>query len=313
MENVARFIEAFRKIFITTMLLLIILSAAVGWFMARRAVSGVEAVTRTAANIAVGTLEQRVPLKARGDEINQLATTFNHMLDRIQKLVSGMKEISDNIAHDLKSPITRIRGAAEVALTTGSTLTEFQQMAASNIEECDRLLDMINTMLMISKTEAGVGEFDRKRVDLSGIIQDACELFQPMAADKGVSLVCDHAEEIAVMGDTAMLQRMSANLLDNAIKYTPAGGNVLVAVHSPNDGRAVVTFKDSGIGMAEQDLSHIFERFYRCDPSRSTVGSGLGLSLAKAIAEAHQGRIEVMSELEKGSTFTILLPRYLIK
>jgi heavy metal sensor kinase len=311
MENVARFIEAFRKIFITTMLLLIILSAAVGWFMARRAVSGVEAVTRTAANIAAGSLEERVPLKAKGDEINQLATTFNHMLDRIQKLVSGMKEISDNIAHDLKSPITRIRGAAEVVLTTGNTLSEFKQMAASNIEECDRLLDMINTMLMISKTEAGVGEFDRQKIDLSGIIQDACELFQPMAADKGVSLECDSTEDITVMGDMAMLQRMSANLLDNAIKYTPAGGRVHVSIQSEGDGQTAITIKDTGIGIAQHNLPYIFDRFYRCDPSRSTAGAGLGLSLAKAIAETHQGRIEVTSKEGQGSTFKIFLPQSL--
>ncbi len=306
MENETRFIEAFKKIFIITILLLIMLSAGVGWFMARRAVSGVEAVTRTARNISAGSLEKRVPVKTNNDEIDQLATTFNHMLDRIQKLVSGMKEISDNIAHDLKSPITRIRGSAEVALTTGMTLQEFEQMAASNIEESDRLLDMINTMLMISKTETGIGEFRSQKVDLARIVRDACELFQAIANDKEIAMSCDVKEDVQIMGDVSMLQRMSANLLDNALKYTPPNGTVSISVQWNAKHRAVLTVIDTGIGISEKDLPHIYDRFFRCDPSRSTAGAGLGLSLAKAIAEAHDGTIEVESEAGRGSTFRVV-------
>jgi heavy metal sensor kinase len=308
MENENRFIEAFKKIFIVTILALAILSAGVGWFMARRAVSGVEAVTRTARKISAGSLEKRVPVKANNDEIDQLATTFNDMLDRIQKLVSGMKEISDNIAHDLKSPITRIRGSAEVGLTTGMTLQEFEQNAASNIEECDRLLDMINTMLMISKTETGIGEFREQRVDLARIVQDACTLFQPIANDKKINLSCDVKEEVQMMGDVSMLQRMSANLLDNALKYTLPNGRVGISVQRETQHQAVLTVSDTGIGISEKDLPHIYDRFFRCDPSRSTTGAGLGLSLAKAIVEAHNGRIEVESEAGRGSTFRVVFP-----
>ena len=193
--------------------------------MARRAVSGVEAVTRTAQKISGGTLEERVPVKARGDEIDQLALTFNQMLDRIQTLLTEIKEMSDNIAHDLRSPITRIRGIAEVTLTTGKSLSEYEGMAASTIEECDRLLDMINTMLMISKTESGVDKFSREEIDLTGLVRQACELFEPTAEDKGVTseLRCARSESILI-GDTPMIQRMLSNLLDNAIKYTPSGG-----------------------------------------------------------------------------------------
>ena len=171
MESYSRFLDAFKGIFITTMTFLIFLAAGVGWFMARRAVSGVEAVTWTAQKISGGTLEERVPVKARGDEIDQLATTFNQMLDRIQTLLTEIKEMSDNIAHDLRSPITRIRGIAEVTLTTGNSLIEYEAMAASTIEECDRLLDLINTMLMISKTEAGVDNLIREEIDLVGLFR----------------------------------------------------------------------------------------------------------------------------------------------
>ncbi|MDX2446315.1 MAG: ATP-binding protein [Desulfobacterales bacterium] len=306
LENVASFVEAFRRIVIATLSMLVLLSAGFGWFMARRAVSGVQAVTRTARSISAGSLEERVPVNTRGDEIDQLATTFNAMLDRIQHLVVGIQEIGDNVAHDLKSPLTRIRGAAEIALTTGKSMLEFEQMAASSIEECDHLLDMINTMLMISQTEAGVGELVKTDVDLTQIVKDACELFQPMATDKGVHLVCSDVEAATLHGDISLLQRLVANLVDNAIKYTQADGRVDVSLHAKKNHEIVLTVVDTGVGILEVKQPHVFERFYRCDPSRSTAGAGLGLSLAKAIAEAHQGRIHVESRAGKGSVFKVL-------
>ncbi|MCK5417189.1 MAG: HAMP domain-containing protein, partial [Desulfobacterales bacterium] len=191
MENYTRFIELFRKIFVTTMASLFVFAAIVGWFMARRAVAGVETVTQTARQISEGRLTERVPVKKHQDEIDQLAITFNQMLDRIQTLVTGIREMSDNIAHDLKSPITRIRGISEVSLTTGASEKEYESMAASTIEECDRLLDMINTMLVISKTEAGVNKLDTQEMDIAAVVRDACELFQSPAEDKDLRLICD--------------------------------------------------------------------------------------------------------------------------
>jgi heavy metal sensor kinase len=293
------------------MTLLIAVAAAVSWFMARRAVSGVEAVTRTARKISEGSLRERVPVKATGDEIDQLATTFNQMLDRIQVLVTEIKEMNDNIAHDLRSPIARIRGLAEVTLTTGKSPADFEAMSASTIEECDRLLDMINTMLTISKTEAGVEKISSDEVDITALVHSACELFDPLAEEKNVALSCRAPEKTIISGDPRMLQRMLANLVDNAVKYTPAGGEVevSVAVHEQNE--ITISVRDTGIGISEADLSHVFERFYRCDRSRSQPGTGLGLSLARAIARAHGGNIAVMSALDQGSTFTITLPKNL--
>ncbi|MGZ3590535.1 MAG: sensor histidine kinase [Thermodesulfobacteriota bacterium] len=308
MESYSRFLDAFKGIFITTMTFLIVLAAGVGWFMARRAVSGVEAVTRTAQKISGGALDERVPVKARGDEIDQLATTFNQMLDRIQTLLTEIKEISDNVAHDLRSPITRIRGIAEVTLTTGKSLNDCENMAASTIEECDRLLDMINTMLMISKTESGVDKLSYDEIDLAALVQEGCELFKPAAEDKGLSLSFDIPKPIHFMGDIQMIQRMISNLLDNAIKYTPSGGSVTVSVNE-KDTQVVVSIKDTGCGISPEDLPHIFERFYRCDQSRSQSGIGLGLSLARAIARVHGGDITVDSLPNQGSTFTVTLPK----
>ena len=313
MENYTRFIEAFRKIFVATMASLFIFAAVVGWFMARRALAGVATVTQTARQISEGSLKERVPVKKHQDEIDQLAITFNQMLDRIQTLVAGIKEMSDNIAHDLKSPITRIRGIAEVAMTAGASEKEYENMAASTIEECDRLLDMINTMLVISKTEAGVGNLDARQMDIAAVVRDACELFRAPAEDKDLKFTCDVRGPVSVSGDQRLIQRMIANLLDNAIKYTHAGRTVQVAVHPQNNHAVVITVQDTGIGISDQDIPRIFERFYRCDPSRSKGGTGLGLSFARAVARAHGGDITVTSRPEQGSTFTVTLPRLVSK
>ncbi|MDF1590273.1 MAG: ATP-binding protein [Desulfobacterales bacterium] len=309
METSGQFIEAFRKNFIITISVLLIFAAAIGWFMARKALSGVEVLTRTARHISGGALGSRVPLTRNGDEIDQLATTFNQMLDRIETLVAGVKEMSDNIAHDLKSPVTRIRGIAEVTLTTDPSLTSYENMAASIIEESDRLLDLINTMLVISKTEAGVDRLNIEKLDMTEMVKDACNLFQSSAEDKDIELTRRLSEKQFVRGDKRMIQRMVSNLLDNAIRYTPDQGTVQVSVQSPRQDQVSVMIKDTGIGISSEDLPHIFRRFYRCEPSRSLTGTGLGLSLALAIAKAHGGNIDVGSTLGKGSTFTITLPK----
>ena len=309
METDSRFIDAFKNIFVITMALLVALAAGVGWFMARRAVSGVEAVTRTAREISGGTLDKRVPVGTRGDEIDQLATTFNQMLGRIQALVTEIKEMTDNIAHDLKSPIARIRGMAEVTLTTGKTLGEYENMAAGTVEECDRLIDMINTMLMITKAESGVEKGHDEDIDLSKLVRDACELLEPVAEDKGLSLKCDTPNSCLLVGDRRMIQRILSNLLDNAIKYTPSGRTVTVSLSERNGGEVALAVQDTGIGIPAGDLPHVFERFYRCDQSRSEPGTGLGLSLARALARTHNGDITVTSTPGQGSTFTLTLPR----
>ena len=310
MENYTRFAEAFKKIFVTTMAFLVVVAALIGWFMARQALSGVGELTRTARHISSGgSLEERVPANPRGDEIALLATTFNQMLDRIQNLVMGIKEMSDNIAHDLKSPVTRIRGIAEVTLTTETGLDDYKEMAASTIEECDRLLDMINTMLVISETEAGVGKLKKEKIDMVAVIRDACELFQPLAEDKGVAVVCNDLDTFTLHGDIRLIQRMIANLMDNAIKHTSRNGSVELTVHTVDEKSVAVSIKDTGIGISEKDLPHIFDRFYRGDPSRTHAGSGLGLSLAQAIAQAHGGKIDVASSPGHGCTFTVILPR----
>jgi heavy metal sensor kinase len=304
-----RLVQAFQHLFGITMLVVMGLAAMIGWFLARRALSGVGGIARTARRITSGDLTVRAPVSRRGDEIDQLAANINQMLDRILDLITGIREMSDNIAHDLKSPITRIRGLAEVTLTTAENQAEYETMAASTIEECDRLLDMINTMLVISRTEAGVLELQWQPVDLGGLVRDAGRLFETTARDNDLQLTVSAADSYTISGDARMLQRMIANLLDNAIRYTPSGGHVAIGLQDNPSGDVEVTFRDDGIGLRPEDIPRIFERFYRCDPSRSQSGTGLGLSLAQAVAQAHGGQITVDSVPAQGSTFRVILPR----
>ena len=274
----------------------------------KHALSGVKEVTQAAQEISSNTLERRVSVRGGGVEIEKLAATFNSMLDRINLLINSMGEITDNIAHDLKSPITRMRGIAEMTLATGKSADDFEAMAADIIEECDRLFEMINTMLMISEAEAGTAKLQKRPVDISRVVQEACELFLPIAEDKDISIEHEIPAGYQISGDAQRIQRMVANLLDNALKYTQSGGTVTVSLNG-NEKQVVVSFRDNGVGISEDDLPHIFDRFYRCDQSRSQTGSGLGLSLALAIARSHGGNITAMSSPKNGSIFSITLPR----
>jgi heavy metal sensor kinase len=305
----SRVVEAYRRTFAATMGVLLLCATAGGWLMARRTLAGAGGIAQAVRRISEGDLQLRAPVTGRGDEIDQLAATLNHMLDRIQTLVTGIREMTDNIAHDLKGPITRVRGLAEVTLTMAGSLEDYEQMAASTIEECDRLLHMINTMLVISRTEAGVGGGERTSLDLAALVAGACGLFQSAAEDQGLALTCRVPDGLRLRGDPPMLQRLVANLLDNAIRYTPAGGRVDVVLETSPEAPGAVRLRvrDTGEGIAPEHLPHIFERFYRGDPSRSTMGTGLGLSLVRAVAQAHGGRVEASSRPGEGSTFTVEL------
>lgn len=303
-----RFLDTLRHVFHLVLLIVVIMAAATGLFMARRALAGVKEISTAAQEIAAGALDRRVAILARGGkEIAELADTFNTMLDRISLLIKGMAEMTDNIAHDLKSPVTRMRAMAEMALVEDRNAMDRQSLAADIVEQCDMLLELINVMLFISETEAGAATFQKSRVDMARVVEDACELFMPLAEDKKIALEMSLAGPCLVAGNLNLLQRMVANLLDNALKYSGAGCHVSVSL-TPEQGRIVLRFQDNGMGMGAEDMPHIFDRFYRCDQSRTKPGSGLGLSLVRAIVGAHGGEISVASSLGQGSTFTVILP-----
>ncbi len=301
------FLKTLKRLFSHVFVLAALLSIGFGWFMAKRALTGVETVTKTAMIISRSTLDKRVPVKGTDDEIDRLALTFNSMLERIQTLITGMKEINENIAHELRSPITRIRGAAEMALSGKTSSDELKTVIADTVEGCDQLLAMINTMLDISEMDAGIEKPDFTVVDISGMIKNAGELFQPVAEENRIDLSIQFSGPIQIRGDIKKLQRAVANLIDNALKHTPAGGTVRVSAEAAND-RIRIIVRDTGPGIPPDKLPHIFNRFYRGD-EKSVSGSGLGLSLAQAIVRFHGGNISVKSSPGKGSIFTITLPR----
>ena len=342
MDTYGSFMAAFKRMFAGAMAIVVLASAMLGGFMSKKALSGLAEVTRTAREISGSSLSSRVPESGHQDELNELARTFNQMLDRIETLVKNIREMSDNIAHDLKSPITRIRGLAEITLLDGGSQDDFESMAASTIEEADRLLDMINTMLVISRTEAGVGGLQFQPVNISELVTEACQLFEAVAEDAGIEFQYSSEPDLFCYVDRGMLQRALANVIDNAITYTPASGRVWVdlrrtgstvphgggtlrrgrshaarnliptTINSPHVfsgiGGIEIEVSDTGQGIAPEHLDKIFERFYRADPSRNLRGTGLGLSFARTIVREHGGELIVSSTPGQGSQFLLILP-----
>ena len=308
LEDDEEFLGALLKGFLIALAAVTLLGGPIGWFMARRALRGVEDVRRTATEIADGALDQRVTTGYRGDELDRLAQAFNRMLDRIQALILGMREMTDNLAHDLRSPVARIRASAEMALTSNGSKEEWEALATNTTEECDRLLEMINTTLDIAEAESGAAKLKISDTDLVDVVVDACDLFHTVAEDRKVTINTDLPKQCRIQGDLQRLQRVVANVLDNALKYTAAGGRVMIKL--ADEGQQVrLSIEDTGVGISAEELPRIFQRFYRCDWSRSEYGNGLGLSLALAFVRAHGGDITVRSTPGEGSAFTILLPR----
>lgn len=307
LEDNYEYLGIFRNLILMLMIPLFVIAAFIGWFLARHALKGVEEVTQTAIEISKGSIDKRVEVRKRLYEVDRLANTFNDMLDRIQTLIKGMREMNDNVAHDLRSPLTRIRGIAEMTLVGNGSIGDYTDMAANTIEECDKLIEIINTMLDITEAEAGVSQFTSEPLDIVELILSACELFDPVAQEKDVRLITVLPEKLMIPGDKSKMQRLITNLLENAIKYNRHGGAVTISVKK-EDHRINIQVDDTGLGIAEEELPHIFERFYRCDRSRSESGIGLGLSLVKAIVKAFGGEINVRSALNQGSSFLVKLP-----
>jgi signal transduction histidine kinase len=260
--------------------------------------------------IRTGRTDSRVPLRtAQGDAVDELSGLFNAMLDRINALIVAMGESLDNVAHDLRTPIARLRANAERALQAGESRGPSAQRnaLADALEESERILSMLNTLMDISEAETGVLQLKREPVALRPLLMDVVELYEDVADVKKIAVTLEPGDDIIVSGARDRLRQVFANLLDNAIKYTPEQGAVRIAVRR-DAASAIVTVTDTGGGIGAQDLPRIWDRLYRADPSRSERGLGLGLSLVKAYVEAHGGTVEARSEPGRGATFTVTLP-----
>jgi signal transduction histidine kinase len=294
--------------------LVIVLGLVGGFFVSRRVLSRIDAMTGTAQTIMAGDLSGRLPVAGTGDELDRLADNVNAMLERIEALMRGLKEVSDNIAHDLKTPLTRLRNRCEQALRNASGEASYRAVLESTIAESDELIRTFDALLMIARAESGQARDNMTEFDASEIARDVGELYEPVADEKGIALKIDAPATAPVRGNRELVSQALANLIDNAIKYAGSNGKVNgvpaeIVVKAGNDGeRITLSVADRGPGIPDADRGRVVERFVRLEQSRSEPGSGLGLSLASAVARLHGGELK-LEDNHPGLRTTIALPR----
>jgi signal transduction histidine kinase len=294
--------------------LVIVLGLLGGFFVSRRVLSRIDAMTGTAQTIMAGDLSGRLPVAGTGDELDRLAVNVNAMLERIEALMHGLKEVSDNIAHDLKTPLTRLRNRCEQALRSSAGDSSYRAALESTIVESDELIRTFDALLMIARAESGQARDNMAEFDASEIARDVGELYEPLADEKGIMLKVEAPSAAPVRGNRELVSQALANLLDNAIKYAGPNGEANgapseIVVKAGNDGdRIVLSVADRGPGIPDADRGRVVERFVRLEQSRSEPGSGLGLSLASAVARLHGGELK-LEDNHPGLRSTIALPR----
>jgi signal transduction histidine kinase len=293
--------------------LVIVLGLTGGFFVARRVLRRVDAMTETTRTIMAGNFSGRLPVSGSEDELDRLAVNLNAMLERIEALLKGFKEVSDNIAHDLKTPLTRLRNRCEEALRTGKGEAAYRTALNATIEESDELIRTFNALLMIARAESGEASTPMAEFDASDIARGVGELYDPLADDKGIALKVDAPTAAPIKGNRELVTQALANLVDNAIKYggpaLPAANGSEIVIKAMSEGdRILLTVADSGPGIAEADRGRVVERFVRLEQSRSEPGSGLGLSLASAVARLHGGELK-FEDNHPGLKAVLALPR----
>ncbi len=280
-----------------------------GWLMARRTLRPVGEIAAAARQITASNLALRIGVRGSNDELDQLAATFNQMIARLEHSFDQIRQFTANVSHELRTPLTAMQGETELALMSSSSREDLRRTLESNLEEINRMSRMVNDLLTLAQAEAGEIRLDFAPVALDALAADLVDQMKPLAEEKGLQLEMGATGRVIALGNEPRLRQLVLNLLDNAIKYTTAGGRIHVAV-SQDDSSAVLCVSDTGVGIPEADLPRIFERFYRVDRARSKTveGVGLGLSIAKWIVGAHNGEIKVYSTPGQGTTFRIQFP-----
>jgi heavy metal sensor kinase len=295
-----------------TAAIVLLIAPPIGYWLAGRATRPLGTIIRTAARLRPNHMEERLPLRKTNDELDQLASTINSMLDRIADYLAERRDFLANSAHELRSPVAAIRSTAEVALGSPRTKDEYENLLLDVIEECGSLEVLVNQLLLLSESENLALRSQGKLVNLSVIVERACDMFQAAAESRGLLLVPLVQPDIHVEGREHQLRQVLNNLIDNALKFTPPDGEVRVDLHAA-EGHAELVVEDTGIGIPEDDLPRIFERFFRGDRSHSRDaeirGTGLGLSICQVVVEAHNGQVAVESEIGQGTKVSVVLPQ----
>lgn len=293
-----------------SLLLVFVLGIFASWFVARRVLKRIDDMSETAHSIMEGDLKGRLAISGTGDELDRLALNLNAMLDRIGELMAGMQEVSDNIAHDLKTPLTRLRNRAEEALRSAKTPDELRSALDASIDEADNLIRVFNALLMIARLETGRVNDSMAALDLSEVVSGMAELYEPLAEEAGLAIESVVEPNLHMSGNRELIGQALANLIDNALKYGQPVGEAqpLVRVAAARvDGQIALSVADHGAGIPEADRSRVFERFVRLDQSRSKPGFGLGLSLAAGVVRLHGGQVR-LEDNEPGLRVVMLLP-----
>ena len=288
--------------------LTLVVAGGGGVFLARRALKPVDRITSTAHEIEESDLSRRIPVESR-DELGRLASTLNQMIERLEKAFKRQQQFTGDASHELRTPLSVIRAESTLALSKERSANEYRHSLEVVSHESEHMSRVIDQLLTLARADSGKDQLSFEEIDLGALLADIGETAEVMSRDKGVEFSLELMDAVRVSGDWAKLRELFLNLLDNAIRYSPDGGTISITLRSVS-GMALIAVTDTGIGIPEDEIPHIFDRFYRVDPARSRAGggAGLGLAICSYIAEAHGGRIEATSEPGKGSTFSVWLP-----
>ncbi len=309
LENMYNTLRRFVLIMAAVFPLGLLLAGGGGWLLARRALRPVDHMTKAAQRISGEHLTERLLETGTGDELDRLARTLNEMLTRLDESFRQVRQFSADASHELQTPLTILKGEIEVALRSGRTPEEYQQVLTSSLEEIERISRLVEGLLLLARADSGVLRMDHKPLALHELVSEVAAQMQKLAEDQSISLLLEDLAPVTICGDKEQLHRLLLNLVDNSIKYTPAGGSVTLSLRSEGS-QALISVTDTGIGLSEAEQAQIFTRFYRAAEARSQSGggAGLGLCIAQSIAFAHGGKIQVHSSPGQGSTFTVVLP-----
>lgn len=299
-----RFIELVEQALVTALAIMGLGALAIWFFVGRSALKRIDRMTLASEKIMAGDLAQRLPVTGSGDEFDRLSSSLNSMLSRIEQLNEGLRQVSDNIAHDLKTPLTRLRNKAEATLAGGADVADYRDAMEDMIAQSDQLIRIFSGLLMISRIEAGSTAAQMNEMDLSAAVRDAAELYEPLAEDDDVELKADIAEGLTIHGNRELIGQALSNLIDNAVKYASGNENAWIKIVLEKVGSELhLSVQDNGKGIPELKRSDVTKRFVRLDESRNKPGTGLGLSLVKAVMELHGGQLRLEDTIPTSKEF----------